>query len=146
MIKRYQHTQVGYLNIITIAVAMVLIGILLPITGNNWITIVVLIILGVVLVLFSTLTVAIWEDELEIRFGPGLIRKRFKLNEIESCQVVKSPWYYGWGIRVTPRGTLYRVSGFYSVEINLKTGKKYLIGTDVPQELEEAIKQTINSR
>jgi hypothetical protein len=90
--------------------------------------------------------VVIWEEELEARFGPGPIRKRFKLNEIESCQVVKNHWYYGWGIRLTPHGWLYNVSGFHAVEIKLRTGKKFRIGTDVPQELEEAIRQAINSR
>ncbi|GAI51787.1 unnamed protein product [marine sediment metagenome] len=72
--------------------------------------------------------------------------KRFKLNEIESCQVVKNHWYYGWGIRLTPHGVLYNVSGFDAVEIKLRTGKKFRIGTDVPQELEEAIRQAITYR
>ena len=88
----------------------------------------------------------IGEDEVEARFGPGPIRKRFKLNEIESCQVVRNHWYYGWGIRLTPHGVLYTVSGLDAVEIKLRTGKKFRIGTDVPQELEEAIRQAITSR
>jgi len=146
MIKRYEHTQVGYLIIVAILAAMVLIGVILANAGINWIAIGVLVVIAVALVLFSSLTVIIWEEELEVRFGPGPIRKRFKLNEIESCHVVKSPWYYGWGIRLTPHGMLFRVSGFHAVEIKLRTGKKYFIGTDVPQELEEAIRQAINSR
>ena len=146
MIKRYEHTQVGNLIIVVMAVAMVWIGIVLANTGINWIAIGALVVIAVALVLFSSLTVVIWEDELEVRFGPGPIRKRFKLNEIESCQAVKIPWYYGWGIRLTLNGILFRVSGFQAVGINLRTGKKYLIGTDVPQELEEAIRQAINPR
>ncbi len=146
MVKRYEHTQVGYLIIVAVVAAMVAIGIILATAGINWIAIGVLVVLAVALVLFSSLTVLIWHEELEVRFGPGLIRKRFKLNEIESCQVVKNPWYYGWGIRLTPHGMLFRVSGFHAVEIKLITGKKYLIGTDVPQELEEAIREAINSR
>ncbi len=146
MIKRYEHTQVGYLIITVMAALMVLIAIVLANAGINWIAIAVLVIIAVALVLFSSLTVVIWEEELEVRFGPGPIRKRFKLNEIESCQVVKNPWYYGWGIRLTPHGMLFRVSGFYAVEIKLRTGKKFRIGTDVPQELERAIQQVITSR
>ena len=146
MIKRYEHTQVGYLIIAAMATVMVLIGVILANAGINWIAIGVLVVIAVALVLFPSLTVVIWEEELEARFGPGLIRKRFKLNEIESCQVVKNPWYYGWGIRLTPHGVLFRVSGFHAVEIKLRTGKKFRIGTDVPQELEEAIRQAINSR
>jgi len=146
MIKHYEHTQVGYLIIVAMAAVMVLIGVVLANVGINWIAIGVLVVIAVALVLFCSLTVVIWEDELEVRFGPGLIRKRFKLNEIESCQVVKNPWYYGWGIRLTPHGVLFRVSGFHAVQIKLRTGKKFRIGTDVSQELEEAIRQAINSR
>jgi hypothetical protein len=146
MIKRYEHTQVGYLIIAVMAAVMVLIGVVLANAGINWIAIGVLVVIAVALVLFSSLTVVIREDELEARFGPGPIRKRFKLNEIESCQVVKNHWYYGWGIRLTPHGVLFNVSGFHAVEIKLRTGKKFRIGTDVPQELEEAIRQAINSR
>ena len=146
MIKRYEHTQVGYLIIVAMAAVMVLIGVVLANVGINWIAIAVLVVIAVALVLFYSLTVVIREDELEVRFGPGLIRKRFKLNEIESCQAVKNPWYYGWGIRLTPHGMLFRVSGVHAVQIKLRTGKKFRIGTDVPQELEEAIRQAINSR
>ncbi len=146
MIKRYEHTQVGYLIIAAMATVMVLIGVILANAGINWIAIGVLVVIAVALVLFSSLTVVIWEEELEARFGPGPIRKRFKLNEIKSCQVVKNHWYYGWGIRLTPHGVLYNVSGFHAVEIKLRTGKKSRIGTDVPQKLEEAIRQATNSR
>ena len=143
MNKRYEHTQVGYLIIVAMVAVMVMIGIILANAGNNWTAIGVLIIIAVALVLFSSLTVVIWEEELEVRFGPGPIRKRFKLSEIESCKVVKNHWYNGWGIRLIPHGILYNVSGFYAVEINLRTGKQYRIGTDVPQELEAAIRSAI---
>ena len=146
MIERYKHTQVGYLIIAVMAAVMVLIGVVLANAGINWVAIGVLVFIAGALVLFSSLTVIIGEDEIEARFGPGSISKRFKLNDIESCQVVRNPWYYGWGIRLTPHGVLYNVSGFHAVEIKLRMGKKFRIGTDVPQELEEAIRQAIASR
>ncbi len=145
MIKRYEHTQVGYLIITVMAIAMVLIGFVLANAGINWIAIGVLVVIAVALVLFSSLTVVIWEGELEVRFGPGPIRKWFKLNEIESCQAVKNHWYNGWGIRLIPHGWLFNVSGFHAVEIKLRTGKYFRIGPDVPQEFEEAIRQAIIS-
>ena len=144
MIKRYEHTQVGYLIIVAITAAMIAIGILLATSGINVIAIAVLVVLAVALVLFPSLTVIIWEEELIVQFGPGAIRKRFRLNEIQSCQAIKIPWYYGWGIRLTPRGMLFRVSGFHAVHIKLISGKEYVIGTDLPQELEEAIKQALS--
>jgi len=146
MIKRYEHTQVGYLIILAMAAAMVAIGILLATSGINVIAIAVLVVLAVALVLFPSLTVTIWEEELTVQLGPGAIRRRFRLNDIQSCQAIRIPWYYGWGIRLTPRGMLFRVSGFHAVHIKLISGKEYIIGTDVPQELEKAIRQTISSR
>lgn len=143
MIKQYQHIQIGYLMITVYTIGILFIACLMAIYGFNWIAFVVLIILGVCLVLFATLTVVIDEDVLEIRFGPGVIRKKFPLKDIESCRVVKNPWYYGWGIRLTPHGWLYNVSGFHAVEIKMKTGKKYRIGTDVPNDIEKTIKQSI---
>jgi len=146
MIKHYEHTQVGYLIIVAIAAAMIAIGIILATSGINVIAIAVLVVLAVALVLFPSLTVTIWKEELIVQFGLGVIRKRFRLNEIQSCQAIRIPWYYGWGIRLTPRGMLFRVSGFHAVHIKLTSGKEYVIGTDVPQELEEAINQFIGLR
>ena len=143
MTKQYQHTQIGHLINIALAIGVLFIVSLMAVYGFNWIAFTVLIILGVCLVLFATLTVVIEEDVLKIRFGLGVIQKKFPLKDIESCQVVKNPWYYGWGIRLTPHGWLYNVSGPYAVEIIMKTGKKYRIGTDVPNELEKAIRQSI---
>ncbi|MFC2014949.1 hypothetical protein ACFLUP_03040, partial [Chloroflexota bacterium] len=71
--------------------------------------------------------------------------KKFKLQDIKSCRAVRNFWYYGWGIRRTPYGWLYSVSGLGAVEIELVTGKKYRIGTDVPSELEKAIQQGIQT-
>jgi len=144
MIKRYEHTQFGYFMTIAIVAAMVAIGIIMADMSINWIAAAVLVVLAVIAVLFHRLTVIINEEELVVRFGPGVIRKRFRLNEIESCQAVKIPWYYGWGIRATPQGMVFRVSGFHAVQVKLTTGKEFLIGTDVPQELEEAIRQAIS--
>ena len=144
MVKRYEHTQAGYFIVVAIVAAMVAIGIIMANAGVNWIAATVLVVLAVVVALFHSLTVIISGEELAVQFGLGVISRRFKLNEIESCQAVRIPWYYGWGIRLTPQGMVFRVSGFHAIQIKLKTGKKYLIGTDVPQELEEAIRQAIS--
>jgi len=145
MSKQYEYAQVGYLIIVVMITTMVLIGIILATSGLNWIAIGVLVIIAIALVLFCSLTVVIYDEELEVRFGPGLVRKRIKLDEIESCKIVKNRWYYGWGIRLTPHGILYNVSGFDAVEINLRTGKQFRIGTDVPQELEAAIQKSLSN-
>lgn len=153
MIERYHHTQKGYLMIYTLGIALVFdsIGIisLLKSTVFEGMAFTVLLFVFVTLVccliLFSSLSVVIKDDILEVRFGPGIIRKKFFLKDIESCHQVKNSWYYGWGIRLTSHGLLYNVSGLDAVEIKLKSGKKYRIGTDVPLELESAIVQSIKN-
>ena len=143
MTNHYHHIQIGYLTIIALAITLLFSALLMAVAGIHWISIVVLALLAICLVLFATLTVVIEGLILEIRFGPGVIRRKFLLQDIESCQVVRNPWYYGWGIRMTPHGWLYNVSGFSAVEIKMKTGKKYRIGTDVPNDLEKVIRQSI---
>jgi len=143
MIRQYHHTQIGYMTIITLGIAMLFIPVLMVVYGFNWVALVVLIILGICLALFATLTVLIESDFIEIRFGIGIIRKKFALKDIESFRIVKNPWFYGWGIRLTPHGWLFNVSGFYAVEIKMKSGKKFRIGTDVPREMEQTLRQSI---
>ncbi|OGZ70277.1 MAG: hypothetical protein A2904_01185 [Candidatus Staskawiczbacteria bacterium RIFCSPLOWO2_01_FULL_33_9] len=91
---------------------------------------------------FTTLTVNVDEQYVLVKFGYGIFRKRFTVNEIASVKQVKNHWYYGWGIRLWfwPYMWIYNVSGFDAVEIIMKNGKVYRIGTDAPNELEAAIK------
>lgn len=144
MTNHYHHTQIGYFVIISLAIAWLFCLLFMVFVGFYWITFATLALFSICLALFATLTVDINADLLEIRFGPGVIRKKFPLNDIESCQVVRNPWYYGWGIRLTPHGWLYNVSGFYAVEIKMRDGKKFRIGTDAPNELEKSIRKSIN--
>ncbi|HUT31966.1 MAG TPA: hypothetical protein VNE39_00685 [Planctomycetota bacterium] len=139
----YKHSQVGTLVLVLEGVAVA--GILGLFLAFGWhpVGIVVLCILGLVAVLFGTLTVAIEEGWLVCRFGPGLVRKRWPLADVREVRVVRNPWYYGWGIHYTPHGWLYNVSGLGAVEIVLASGKKARIGSDEPEKLAEAIRQSI---
>lgn len=98
-----------------------------------------------ILASFTTLTVSIEGNYLRITFGYGIFSKAFPLDQIASAQLVKNHWYYGWGVKVWfwPYMWMYSVSGFGAVEIAMRNGKMYRIGTDAPRELETAIKQAI---
>ena len=97
---------------------------------SHWIALVVAAGLGICMLLFGSLTVRGDDRSLEVRFGPGLIRKRFLLEEMRSCREVTNHWYYGWGIRLTPHGWLFNVSGLGAVEIEMRNGSRVRIGTD----------------
>lgn len=96
-----------------------------------------------ILASFATLTVSIDENYIRVKFGYGIFRKKIPLTEISSVKTVKNHWYYGWGVRLWlwPTMWIFNVSGFDAVEVTMKNGKIYRIGTDVPQELEVAIKE-----
>ena len=103
----------------------------------------IVVVLAVALALFASLTVEIDAEHLRIRFGIGLIRKRFPLDQIDTCRPVKNPWIYGWGIRLTPHGWLYNVSGQEAVELKMKNGKTCRIGTDEPEVLIAALQEAL---
>jgi hypothetical protein len=111
--------------------------------GFTWVTFVVLMVLGISLALFPSLSVVVEDDVLKLWFGPGVIRRTFPLRDIDFVEVVRNRWYWGWGIRWSPRGWLYNVSGLDAVELLVKNGKRYRIGTDDPQALAQAIQEGI---
>ena len=141
----YRHTQFGTVIVITTVAIIPLAALPAWLAG---IAIAAWLILGsmvVVLSLFASLTVEIDAEHLRIRFGIGLIRKRFPLDQIDTCRPVKNPWIYGWGIRLTPHGWLYNVSGQEAVELKMKSGKTCRIGTDEPEVLTAALQEALDS-
>lgn len=144
VMQQYRHTQIGYLLIILYSAVVVFIGYLNVLVGFNPFALAALIVMLFVLRLSSSLTVAVDDKMIKIQFGLGIIRKVFLLQGIETYSVVKNPWYYGWGIRFTPRGWLFNVSGLSAIELQMKNGKRYRIGTDEPDNLANALTEALN--
>jgi hypothetical protein len=97
-----------------------------------------------VCLLFYGMTTTIDADRISVSFGLGLIRRRFPLSRVMSAQPVRSPWYYGWGIRFIPNGMMFNISGFDSVELRFNDSDRiFRIGTRNPQALQEAIRQRL---
>ena len=101
----------------------------------------VLVILLLCLLLFWALTVEVTADKLVASFGLGVIRKSFRIEDIRDARIVQNRWYYGWGIRLTPHGWMFNVSGYDAVELELADNRKFRIGTDEPEQLLTAIRQ-----
>lgn len=145
---RYEHTQPGWVFRIVIGLFYLIwlaslsgiffadrelfSGILIPIVISS-----------VVLVLFHSLRVCIDSETLLASFGIGLIRFTFLLEEIEECAPVRSRFYNGWGIRKIRHGWLLNVSGYDTVQIKLRSGKIYRIGTDDQDGLMAALETAI---
>lgn len=150
----YKHTQIGYLMLfVTLSVlalfswAYITARVEPPSadSGTNLLVTATMVLILFVLSSFASLQVIIDEKYLRIKFGYGIYQKKFSLNDAVSAKTVKNHWYYGWGIRgwLWPKMCIYNVSGFDAVEIKLKNGKMYRIGTDEPEKLEQILTSCI---
>ena len=140
---RYQHTQQGTTTRVCMGFGVVFCFVVAMTSGSQpWVRVVLLCMCGLFLFLtwlFGSLTVEVDDEELRHWFGPGFWKKSYQLLDIESSTVVRNSWFWGWGIRLTPNGWLYNVSGLDAVQLQLRSGRKLRIGTDDPQGLVEAI-------
>jgi hypothetical protein len=130
--KTYQHTQPGTTIVASVSVLCILFAI-----GAIFIHLFVIsvLLLGITIWLFRSLTIEISDTDLIWYFGSGWPRKSVLLSEIASAEPIRTGFWNGWGIHYTPRGWLYNVSGHDAVAIKLRSGKQFCLGTDQPQEL-----------
>ncbi len=134
----YRHTQVSRATLGAVAVGVAAAAVWSVRVANPG-PVVIAVLLGGVVALFSTLTVVVRHQVLDISFAPGLIRRRIPLRRIRDVRVVRNPWYYGWGIRMTPSGWLWNVSGLDGVELQFDNGGRFRVGTDEADALVTAL-------
>ena len=137
----YRHSQPGIVIVVTVGVTAIALA-----AGAYWgplprPVLLLAAALAICVPVFGSLTVDIDSETLLVRFGFGLVRKRFRLSEIVSAKPVRNIWYNGWGIHRLQNGWGYNVSGFDAVEIELGDGSAHMIGTDEPQALVAAIRK-----
>lgn len=140
----YTHTQAGIFSRITFSALFVISVIVMSFLGMDsteaiWVFGLMAVAMFIGLLLFHSLTVDVSHGYLKIRFGIGLIRRRFLLKDVDSAAKIRTRWWHGWGIKLTPNGWLFSVSGFDAVQVVLKNGRRYCIGTDEPDKLYRAI-------
>lgn len=143
----YRHRQVGWM-LLSLLAAAALTALLLPEgtrrlpsdpVGRILFSVIPLA-LAVAAAGFTNLTVEVDRERLLLRFGLGLWRRTIPLREVESARALKIPWIWGYGIRMAPRGWLYRVGGRDGVDLLLKNGHHAYVGTDDPEGLLSALR------
>lgn len=89
----------------------------------------------------SRLYTTIDQEGIQITFLPFAWRKRWAWGNIANVNVRKFDFmeYGGWGYRLGRSGVAYTCKGWYGIDIELKNGKKILIGTQCPVEVEQFI-------
>ena len=144
----YQHEQRGLVILaasgLAVALSLVLATIVEASAARLTLFFVVAI-LAVCAFLFSSLTIELSESSLSWRFGPGLLRKQVASAEISNAVVTKTRVIHGWGVHLTRNGWLYNVSGFGAVQVSLRSGKTFLLGSDEPEQLCLALQRAIQS-
>lgn len=109
--------------------------------GAPYLLLSVLVVMLLFAFLFYSLTITVSGGKVGYSFGPGIIKGSYQISDVTSAEVVTNPWYYFFGVRGIPNGWMFNVSGFYAVEITLKSGTKIRLGTDRPEELKAAIEK-----
>ena len=143
----YKKTQYGVLTYLMLLVMAFLTVSFILQTGKKPIPLVAYLILMlifiIIILLFYKLTIIIDNDKIEAIFGIGLLKKSIKLNDIQSIENYKIPWYVGIGIRLTPKGWLWNVSTGNAILIHNKTrSNTFLVGS---KEVDKVI-NTINTQ
>ena len=119
----YRHTQKASATRWLLGGAVAILGWLaIRAGGGGAVMLVVAAILLVMLFLFASLTIEVTDAEVRLFFGKGVINKSFQVDEIRDVRAVRNPWYYGWGIHMTPHGWLYNVGGSAAVELTFDSG------------------------
>jgi hypothetical protein len=139
----YRHTQIGKTAIYVLiwGLLVVLLSAMVSDDGGSAVVAVgiITLVISLVVYLFSRLTVAITVGVVSVSFGFGRPKRTFAIDDITGFRQVRNHWYLGWGIRKIRGGWMYNVWGLDAVELTLKSGKKFRIGTDEAPDLLAAL-------
>lgn len=118
--------------------------------GNNPMSNVGLIILSVLMVALTVfilsvrLETQIFSDHITFKLSPFHVKTRIvKHEELQSIEVRKyNPIleYGGWGLRGFGKNVAYNISGNQGIQLELKNGKRILLGTRNPDAVREVLR------
>jgi len=99
----------------------------------------ILILLAVLLFMFfMTMTTKVDEEKIAVKHL-FFVKKQWLWQDIASAEII-TYGFVGYGIRISLNyGTVYNVKGNQGLLLQLKNGKKRLIGTQKPEELQKVI-------
>ncbi|MEM7286147.1 MAG: hypothetical protein AAF480_07335 [Actinomycetota bacterium] len=151
----YSHTQHGRSHWLALAIGVV-VSVLPLAFGNGRVALIMALSAALPAFLiawaFSAMTVTVTDELVQIRFRAGWPHRTIKRIHVESHEPVRSPWWYGWGLRFIPGGTMWSVWGLDAVELKMvpdasdsfgfspRPGKAFRIGTDDPEGLDRALR------
>jgi len=143
-----QRAQISWFVLIALGAGLVA-ALCLGIVHSSAVLLAAYAVLAVCWLLFPALTVHADDTSLNVSFGIGLVRKQFNLDEIESVKVVQNPrwWHFGgFGVTKLAQGWFIYVGAKDAVEILMRNGTVYRIGTHDPQGLSEFVGSRLSRR
>lgn len=91
------------------------------------------------------LRTSISNEYIHIHYAP-LVNKKIFWRDVTQAEIVTYSPLIGYGLRIwTPYGTVYNVKGRKGLFMILKNGKKVMIGTQRPREIEEVVRKVMKS-
>jgi hypothetical protein len=146
----YKKSQLGWLLIAFVSATLLFLFLAyLGQWGDNPIPLVPFLLLAalfvVIYLLFYKLTIEIRGSELRIIYGIGIIKIVLKIDELISVEEIITPWWYGLGIRITPKGMLYNIQGLKAVRLEYVSKgnvKSVMVGTAEPEKLARVLKES----
>jgi hypothetical protein len=88
---------------------------------------------------FMRLKTEINKEEIKIHFAP-FTKKTIPWDDVQQSELITYGFVGGWGIRLgTKYGTVYNIKGNKGLALELKSGKKLMIGTQREDELKELL-------
>lgn len=140
----YRHRQ--HSVALTIAIVAVVITLIVLVMGagadpvGRWIAVAMGFLLLVLGAVFRRLDVEIGDRAVTVSFGWGWPSRTIELVDVVNADAVRNRWWHGFGIRKVRNGWMFNVDGLDAVELVLRSGKVFRIGTDEPDELLSALR------
>ncbi|GAB3009747.1 hypothetical protein GCM10027284_30280 [Cyclobacterium sediminis] len=149
---KYKQSQFGWVIILLFILLVVFLCLAYALQwGNNPLTFTPFLVLSSVVVVLGfmlyKLTVEVRGSTLRLAYGIGLINFKFEIDQLEELEIIRVPWYYGIGIRITPKGMLYSIHGWKALQLKYKSkgkSKSLMVGTSEPEQLKRALESNCN--
>jgi hypothetical protein len=125
----YKHTQIAWSIIIPADIGALIFLYLIFVKDTRFAAL-GFFILVLMTYLFYALSVTGTDETLQVKFGIGLIRKTFRLEDIQTVEPFRTSFWHGLGIHYSADGTVFNVSGYDAVRLTMTDRKRYIIGTD----------------
>jgi len=153
MEDKYKYTEVGVATILLILLAGVFTAYVviaeLRTSPGPFLMVVGFAVVGLfifALAAFYSFTIQIAGEKLDFWFGFGVGKRSFDIADIRSIEIVKTPWYYFWGIKSIPGGWLYSIApGGEAIELVFMDRKKIHLGTNRAAEIKERIETVMGT-